>query len=547
MKEEKLNISADVRSDKRFMSSIALMSVSTLICKILGLIFKWPMLKYVGIQGMAYFSASYHIYLLLDTLATAGLPVALSILVSTSRVLGRRANVRRIFRISMTAFVILGALGTVFLYFWSDSIADWIGMPDAAPSVRAIAPTLFFVCVSSAIRGYFQGHELMAPTAYSQLIESFGKLFLGVLLASSSMKLGADPSVTAAAALNGLSAGVGIAVLYLLISLAIFPKTKRYRTFPDFDPEKESIGKICSDLIKIALPITLSASITSITALADTALITKRLIASGMTSELASGTYSSYSNLGLPLYNLAPALIAPLAVTLVPVLTASVVSGDRERESTVFYASFRICIFFALPASAGLSVFSEPILKLIFPGETEAIGLCASLLSVLSVSVVFACLTTVTNAILQTYRKQVIPIVSMAIGAAAKIISEYVLLVTPVGAYAAPLSTFICTVTVVTLNICFIGKYSPFRFRMNVVWRSLGATVVAISGAIGVFFVFGLIGVSERMSVIPAILSAIILYMIFAFRFEALTEEDLNLIPKGDKVIRILRKAKLMK
>lgn len=542
-----LKSGAKTEAKERFIGGVMLMSLSTFICKLIGLIFKLPMLTYVGIQGMAYFSASYHIYLLLNTLSTAGLPVALSMMISGSRVKGRRENIKRIFRISLTVFFVLGVLGFSALFFGADYFAEWIGMPDAAPSIKAIAPTLFFICISSAFRGYFQGHEIMAPTAVSQLMESVGKLSLGILFASIALSSGAGPSYTAAAAIAGLSVGVGISVVYLIIRKMIFPRTERYKEFPRLDSGRDSIGSIMGDLVRIALPITLSASVTSITGLADTALITKRLISGGLEESAAINAYSSYSNLAVPLFNLPPALITPLAITLVPALTASIVSCNMKREKKVFSSSFKLCVFISLPSAAGLSVFAEPILKLIFPSEKEAIMIAAPLLSILSVSVIFTCLTTVTNAILQAYGKQGLPIISMSCGAVIKIIAEYLLVGSKLGVYGAPISTFLCTLTVVTVNIFFIGKYTPHRFQPSIVWRSLAASVVSIAFAIGVYAGLECICSSNILKLFPSIITAVSLYLIFALRFGAVREEDILLLPKGQKIANLLNKIKLIK
>lgn len=547
MKEERINGGTASRVKENFIGGVMLMSLSTFICKLIGLIFKLPMLTYVGIQGMAYFTASYHIYLLLNTLSTAGLPVALSMMISGSRVRGRRSNINRVFRISLVVFVILGVIGTAILFFCADEFSAWIGMPGAAPSIRAISPTLFFICISSAIRGYFQGHEIMAPTAVSQLMESVGKLALGILFASMAVAAGENPPHTAAAGIAGLSAGVGLSVVYLTIRKIVFPKTKKYKEFPSDDPSKDSMGEIFSDLWRIALPITISAAITSITGLADTALITNGLLKSGLDEVTAVNTYSSYSNLAVPLFNLPPALITPLAITLVPTLTASIVSGNRDREKKVFQSSFKICIFAVLPTAAGLSVFAEPILKLVFPTADDAIFIAAPLLSVLSVAIVFTCLTTVTNAILQAYGKQGLPIVSMTCGALIKIISEYLLVPSPVGIYGAPISTCLCTVTVVAINIYFIGKYTPHKFETRMIWRAFAATVVSISCAIGVYAAISLFTDGYSVRIIAAIVTAIVSYVVFAMHFGVVNEEDIELLPQGAKISMILRKVHLLK
>lgn len=533
---------------KRFLGGVMVISLSTLICKTIGLIFKIPMLKYVGLDGMVYFSAAYHIYLLLNSLSTAGMPVALSVLISRNSTKGKRANVRRIFLVSLTVFILGGLLGTGILFFGARFFSGMLrSMEEAAPAIRAISPTLFLVCIASALRGYFQGHEIMVPSAVSQLLESSGKLAFGILFASLAVSAGWETHYVAAAAIAGIAVGVLLGVIYLSVRLALFRRSKTVRLLPAVSEEKESVGCILSQLIVIALPITLASSVTSLTGLTDTVLIANRLIAVGTAPKVARTIYSSYSNLAVPLFNLPPALVTPLAISLVPALTSAIVSNDRSREKAVFNASFRLCIFAALPAAAGLSVFAEPILRFIFPGEADAIPIAAPLLSVLSISIIFTCLTTVTNAILQAYGKQWLPIISMSAGAAVKILVEYVLVGSPLGMLGAPISTFACTLTVVAFNLYFIGRYSPLRPPIHIVWRSLAATVVSISLSIGVFALLRLAGCGNRVNVLSAILSAMLFYLICALRFGAVTAADIELIPLGKKIAPMLIRLRLLK
>ena len=169
------------KAGKRYVGGMLILSASTLLCKVIGLLFKIPMLRIIGIEGMAYFSSAYHIYMLLLTMSTAGLPVALSMMTAKSAARGDRSEVSRIWQVSLSLLLPLGVIGTAVLYFGAGYFAEWISIPGAEYAIKAISPTLFFICVSSAARGYFQGHEIMTPTALSQLIESLSKLLLGLV------------------------------------------------------------------------------------------------------------------------------------------------------------------------------------------------------------------------------------------------------------------------------------------------------------------------------------------------------------------------------
>jgi len=445
------------KAEKRYVGGMLILSVSTLICKVIGLLFKIPMLGLIGIEGMAYFSSAYHIYILLLTFSTSGLPVALSMMTAKSSARGDRAEVGRIFGVSLRLLLPLGAAGSAILYFCAGIFSEWISIPGAEPAIKAISPTLFFICVSSAVRGYFQGHEIMLPTAVSQLIESVSKLVLGMGLAYAAISRGADPSDTAAAAIAGLTVGVAAGALYLTVRKLSFPYTKTarglYTAASSYTPRR----RIAAEMIKIALPVTVSASVTSIAGLADTAIITGRLVSSGWAYDTALALYSGYANLAVPLFNLPVALITPVAMSLVPALSAAVAAGTA---AAVKRTAFRITLGAAVPASLGLAVFARPVLELIYPSQASAVASSAPLLSVLASSVVFSCLITVTNAVLQAWEHPSLPIISIAAGTAVKVASEYLLVGSPLGIYGAPVSTVLCGVTVMLVNLAFVRRYS---------------------------------------------------------------------------------------
>ena len=526
------------------LSGVVLLTVSTLICKVIGLLFKIPIIGIVGIDGMAYFSAAYNIYMLLNSVSAAGLPVALSILVSKNITEGKNNNAAKIFSVAMTIFAALGALCSVGLYYGADSYSDFIGIEQASGAVKAISPTLLFICLSGGIRGYFQGHKMMAPTAVSQLLESLGKLILGISFALFAIKSGGGSSVSAAFAVAGLSAGVFISLIYLLVRLVIFNRDKLrdsgYNT-------TDRITRIVRNLFFIAFPITLSSCITSLTSVADTALITNRLINGGMSNDAAVTLYSSYTNLAIPLFNLPPALITPIAISLVPSLTAAVTDGNTASSERYFSSAVRMCNILAIPASAGLAVFAKPILFLIYPGEREACAFAAPLLTVLSIAIMFSCLITVLNAVLQAYMKPALPIVSMAAGALIKIVTEYFLVGSDLGIMGAPLSTIACTLTIFFVDLIFVIIYTPHKIEFKPVFKSLIASLISVSLSALLYYLLLCFETNNAISLTASIALAVISYSLLALMLGLICTSDFSGLPFGCKIKDALLKLKLIR
>lgn len=544
MTEEK-----SVNSKKLFLSGVAIMTLSTAIVKIIGLLYKIPMLSYLGTEGMAYFNAAYDIYTMFYMISTAGLPVAVSILISENRVRGNVRNIRRIYRVTVSMFFVIGCAGMLAMIFGSGWFADRIGIDDSAYCIVAIAPTLFLICISSALRGYFQGHQIMTPTAVSQIIEALGKLLVGLFLASWALKKGYSLPVVAAFAVLGLTIGVAVSMLYLIFTKFLFRITGKQSALTEdrgLLPERSSA--ILGNLIKISIPITISSSVMGLARLVDTALISNRLQHIGFAQSVANSFYGAYSTLVVPIYNLPPAIITGIALSLVPMLTSAIESGNREKESMVLSSSLRICSLFAMPCSVGICLFSKPILELIFSGQTEAVEIAYPLLSILGISVIFACLMTVTNAILQAYKQERKPIISMAVGAAVKIVFDYLLIgIEGINIYGAPISTFMCNATVMALNFYFIKKYATkFDGLVKLFYRPLAASVLSIGIAFGIYFLIVKNYGASRLYTIASIGIAAILYVIFAMLIRAVDEEDIKMLPGGKRIYSLLRKIKLI-
>lgn len=535
------------KAEKRYMSGMLVLSVSTLICKVIGLMFKIPMLALIGIEGMAYFSAAYHIYTLLFTISTSGIPVAVSMMTAKSAARGDRGEVKRILTVALWLLLPIGAMGSAVLFFGAEAFSRAIDIPGAEYAVKALAPTMFFICASGALRGYFQGHEIMLPTAVSQLIESLSKLLLGLALAYAAINMRTDAPITAAAAISGLTVGVAVGACYLVVKKLRFSHSAEHEGLYVAASRPASHRRLLSEMVRLSLPITLSSSMTSLAGLADTALITSRLTAVGMAHDAALALYSGYSNLAVPVFNLPTSLISPVAMSLVPSISSAVEAGERKTANAVTASAFRVTMAASIPASLGMAVFAEPILLLIYPSQADAAQRSAPLLAVLAGAVLFSCLITVTNAVLQAWGHPYLPIVSITVGTAVKMISEFLLIGSTLGIYGAPLSTLMCSVTVVCLNVIFMRKCTPFRGScLKEAVRTVAAALPTIAAAGAVYYL--VLGLTDKNApaLLAAILAAVCLYCFAALKLRVLTAEDIESLPCGEKLVRLLGRAGLL-
>ena len=532
-----------------FLSGVFLLTLSAVLVKLTGLATKIPMLHLLGAQGMGCYNTAYEVYAALFVLSSAGLPVALSILISRAE-----SGRQRIFGCAMYLFATLGSIGCLGLWWGADEIARRIGNTGAGASIRALAPAVLFVCLASGVRGYYQGLGDMAPTAISQVIEAAGKPVFGLLFAHLSRRAGAPIFRVAAAGAWGLSVGSFLALLYLIARMsADFARTSRTR--------KDGIGEqvrgvwpaqpVLRPLCAIAIPITLGACITPLTRLLDMTVILRRLQGGGCTEEMAGSLYGIYSTLAIPLYSLLPMMIGSLALPLVPGITAARGRGDLAAERDIVGTSLRLTCLLGVPASMGLSVFAAPILDLLFGGaDTNAAVLQATpLLQVLGISVLGGCLITVLGAMLQAYGCPRVPLWAMLSGSAVKLISAWLLMGIPrVGMLGAPISTFLCHVTVLAIETAVLAKHIPPRvLPRGFLGATLFSALCAVSGAWAVWQVILRCFGNIRVLILPAVALCAALYLCLTLRLGALRREDVVSLSHGARLWALLCRLKLVR
>ena len=534
---------------KTLMSGVLLLSLSTVLVKVIGLVYKIPMLSYLGSEGMGYFNSAYEIYALFCVIATAGLPVALSVLISAALARGERCTVRRIWRASMAAFLLIGLAGTGVMAGFSGAFCRMIRSESAHACILAISPTVFFVCVSSALRGYFQGYQRMLPTAVSQLLEAVGKLVFGLLLARWALDRGWDTPQVAAAAGVGLTLGTLLSVLYLALEKLRFrPHGQEAPRAPAAAAGRAGYRRIWADLGRLAVPMTLGASAVSLTKLIDMTMILRRLQSIGLSEAMANEAYGSYTTLALSVFGLLPALVNSVALPLVPMLSAAIASGNTLRQQQMIRSSYQLTSLFAIPAALGVSAFARPVLSLLFGGEPEAVDPAAPLLSVLGVSVFLSCMITATNSVLHAYQSVTRPILSMLAGAAVKIAAAYFLIGIPaVGMLGAPVSTFLCNAVVVGMNLHFAGRLCRTPDLMPVFVRPFAAALGAVGLAYGGYLALAA-RVGERpLLTLGALLLSAGLYLLLACLFGAVRAEDILALPAGRQICRVLVRLRLIR
>ncbi len=550
MKKDKAQTLTDRKaknSTKLFFSGVLILTVTNLLVKVIGLMYKIPMNHIVGDEGMGYYNSAYTFYTYLYMVSTAGLPTAISIMISDSRASGNFRQVKRIYRVAMTMFSIIGIASMLIMMLGSGIMSRAIGAENTRYSIIAIAPTLLFICISSALRGYFQGYQQMVPTAVSQFLEAACKLGIGIAFALYAINQGYEIYIVAAFATVGLTSGAFLGMLFMVFSKLVFKEQQydaEYAAVSAEPQETASKGALLKKLIIIALPITISASVMSLSNLIDAAIVQRLLQSTGLTQVAATELYGNYTTLAVPMFNLPPVLIYPISYSIVPLLSAARKKGDSDRCRIVCESSMRVAMIVGIPCGLGLAALSKPILSLFY--KASSVELAAPLLTLLAPSTAFICILSVTNAILQSAGYERKPLISMLCGVCVKIVTNF-FLIQSIGMKSTPISTFLCYLTVTVLNLYFVHKYVGVMPKLSGLFaKPLAAGAVC---AVCAYFVDTLLMsvMPSKIAVVFAIMAAGLVYAVLLFLFKGISGDDIKMLPKGEKIYNILHKARLVK
>lgn len=605
-----------------FFGGAAILAVGILVVKLIGMFYKIPLVNIIGAQGNTDFTNAYNIYAVLLTISTAGLPVAVSKLVSEANAQGRRAQVRRTFQLALGMFLILGVLSFLVMFFKADLLAELMHDTKAAAGIRALSPAVVCVGCLAALRGYTQGHLNMTPTSVSQIIEALCKLVIGLSLAWWLVKAGNPPETAAAGAITGVTVGTIVALVYMVLNYVFKGNHDRRleRDAPD------ASGDIIRDILRIAIPITLSSSMVGIVTVIDSSLVQgqlqrvlledracwelytglasvdfapleqaitawKALLPTGTEAVMsvlsqqvdaaqaaqAAGTalsgldsaalslhtllesvsrslYGSYGA-ALNIYNLPTSLMAAITASVIPAVSGALARRDRRGAARVSGSALRVTALLAFPMGVGLFVMGKPIMMLLYPAlEQELAG---PLLSTLGLATVFVCMMLVCNSVLQAYGFVNLPILVMVLGGGLKIFANYNVVAMPgVGIYGAPVGNILCFGLCLLLDLILIARVIPRRPRYAAVFVKpfiasalMGGAAWAVYGLAARLLRYVPAGQTETvlsrtgnaLATLGAIGVAVVVYCVLVVALRAISRDDLSLMPKGDKLARLLR------
>ena len=530
-----------------FFGGAAILAASAILVKVIGAIYRIPLGNILSDEVMADYNSAYNIYNFFLTISTAGLPVALSKTISEANALGRHNQVQRTFRVAFITFLILGLISFFCMTVLAAPMAQIvISNPKAVYCVMALAPSVLCVCIMSAFRGYFQGHFNMMPTGISQVIEAFFKLVVGLALALFLVNVIQKPELGSVGAIIGVSCGSVVALLYILF--LFFRDRKRRQRIHATDRPDGSM-RILSNLLKLAIPITLGSAATSLVTLIDTKLVMSQLqsvyqTVDGLGKEAAldaaRGLYGIYSKT-MSIYNLPFSMMVPLTACIIPAVSASLARRDHLGAQKVSESALRIGLLLALPMGMGLFALGGPIMGLLFP--TIDVSVAGPLLSVLGLASVFVALQLLCNSILQANGMVNLPILAVVIGGVVKVVVNFILVGNPnIRINGAPVGTLTCFIVISALEIFIIRRSipAPPSFLRAFLKPFVPSVIMAAAAWATYGLLTNFLHMGNSLATIGGIGVGVVVYLVLVLALRVLSREDLALMPKGDKIAKIL-------
>lgn len=588
---------------------------AVVLVKVIGLLFKIPLTDMIGAAGRGYFNSAYEIYTPIFAISMAGLPVAVSRMVAENIALGNYREPRMIRKVSQRLFILVGVIGTLILLALAYPYARFVADSRSLPAVLCVAPSIFFCCYMSTYRGYYEGLRYMTPTAISQVVEALGKLVVGLLLAKVVMTVGMNQydsgmlasgnisavvfgnEVTSLAEANsvirpwaaaGAVMGVTVGSVAAAAFLTIYHKIKGdgfTRTQLVNSPKSAPSDELAKEMVKIAIPMVVSALILNITNLVDTVTIQSRLAAAiesdsttvlqmhsaaineavrlsrlniNDSAEIVKYLWGSYG-MALDFRNLIPNLTLQLGISALPALAAAWAIKDRKGIKSTIEMVLRICMLIGLPAGFGMAALAKPLLTLIYGRglSSDAIPVVAPIMVVYGIATALMAVSTPITNMLQAIGRTDIPVKSVVVGAICKIVCNYILVGNPkINVYGAVAGTVLFYVVIVTCNLTSLLRFS----KVKVNWGAIALKPLISAALCGVtaFAAYGLltrifpVSASESIlnmgtiSTVIAVGLAVVVYVISLLLLKGVAREDVSVLPKGEKIAKMLEKYGLL-
>ena len=528
-----------------FLKNVVVLLVAHIFIKIIGVINKIYLTNKQGFgdEGNAIYSSAFQIYALFLTISSIGIPNAVSKIVSERLAVGDSKGAHKTFKIAIIAFGLLGFALSLFLFLFSETMAEqWLQIPEAKLSLLALSPAIFFTSITAVIKGYFNGRENLNIGANSQTIEQIFRTILTItLIEFIAQTTGFDTRVMAGGAAVATTLSEIICFVYLYKYYTSVKREIANEIRRSVNYKYKGIRKTIKEILTVSVPMSIGPIISGINRNIDSLTIIRGL-KKFMSETEAKLEYGILCGKIDTLVSFPLSFNSAFTSTLIPVVSSAKASNDFSGANSKIRFSMLISVLIGIPSTVGMIVFAKPILELLFPNQPSG----ELLLQISSVSITFIMLNQNINSILHGLGKTMVPTVILVFGSAIKLLLNTILVqINPNefifgGTAGAALSTVVSHIFTCTLSMFMVKKYVNIQFGLKDFMKPILATLM-----MGICTIFAynklLCIISEKVCILLTLLIAITIYFLFILFLKVFSEDEIKKIPFGRAIYNVLK------
>ncbi|MFP4199358.1 MAG: putative polysaccharide biosynthesis protein [Halanaerobium sp.] len=533
-----------------FIKGAAILTAAGLAARVMGFGYRVILTRIIGAEGMGLYQMAYPIYTVLLVVSRSGIPVALAKLIADKIAVDKKKEAYKIFKVARKMSFIVGLIISIIMALSAKPLILLLSLdPRSYYAVLAISPAIFVVSIMASYRGFFQGLQDMVPTAKSQILEQFIRMFTMIGLVVFLVPFGLDYAAAGASfgAVSGAFAG-------LLILLYIYTKRKK-KIFSflegGYDSIELSTKSVVKRIVSLGIPITLGALVMPVMSLVDLVFVPNRLQAAGYMVREATTLYGMFSAVAMPLVNFPTIITVSLSASLVPAIAEAFTLGKQKLINYRTETALRLTILISLPSAAGLFLLAEPLTEIIFAEAGAAVPLRFA-----AWGVFFIALQQTSTGILNGIGKTSIPARNLMIGAVFNAVINYTLTAIPrFGIRGAALGTTTGFAVAAFLNLYYVKKESGFTINSRSMILKPAASVFLMSVFVKVFYnsfkylleIYNL-PYAYQLTTFTTVAAAAIFYFAVLLLFKEIKYNDIAMLPLfGKKMADLLKKYGIFK
>ncbi len=543
-------------SKNNFVVQGSILAIAGILVRIIGMVYRIPLQNRIGDDFMGIYSSAFQVYNILLLLSSYSLPLAVSKMISSRLALKKYNNAYRVFRITMVFAFIVGTAAALITYFGAHFFAEKIlSEPDTYYAITVLSPAVFIMAILGVLRGYFQGHGNMVPTAISQILEQIANAALSIICGfiffdighNLDLVKGTDTYANAYAAAGvtvGTVAGAFIALLFFIVLFFMDKGQMKKKMRREKTSNPETYRYLFTVLVMTIAPVILSSAVYNISSIVDNSIYGYYMKFKGDSANYMS-YWGSYTGKYTLFINIPIAISSAMASSIIPSISATIASGDKKHLFKKIELGIRFAMLIAIPSAIGLAVLAGPVIKLVYPADN---GLASKMLVMGSSAVVFYSLSTITNAILQGIGRMAEPVKNAAVSLLIHVVILFILLYAfNLGIYGVVIANIIFAAAMCVLNSYKLKKYINYTQET---WFTF--IVPLISGALMGIAAFGSYKLAymllhrNSISAIVSIVIAVIVYVLALFVLKSFNESEILAMPMGSKLVVILKKLHLI-